>query len=123
MPNNENKGSLLGELKACEKCKNAFMAKPGETVCPNCIALEKLKKELSRGVNKWKKELEGSIKEMKHQVEEIQSKKEMYLQRIRNRSALVKESINLLKKIDETQDEKYIDEYKALFEKMKNQED
>ena len=123
MPDNDNKGSLLGELKACEKCNNAFMAKPGESVCPNCIALEKIKKELSRGVNEWKRELEGSIKEMKHQVEEIQSKKELYLQRIKNRSSLVKESIDLLKKIDETQDEKYIEEYKALFERMKKQKD
>ncbi len=121
MTNNDNKGSLLGELKACSNCNNAFMAKPGETVCSNCIALEKRKKELSRGVNEWKEELEGSIKEMKHQIEQIQSKKEMFLQRIKNRSSLVKESIELLKKIDETQDEKYIDEYKALFEKMKNQ--
>jgi len=123
MPNNENKRSLLGELKACEKCKNAFMAKPGETVCPNCIALEKMKKELSRGVNEWKSELEGSIEEMKHQVEEIQSKKEMYLQKIKERSSLVRESIELLKKIDETHDEKYIDEYKALFEKMKKKKE
>ncbi|MFX1277125.1 MAG: hypothetical protein ACFFBP_03425 [Promethearchaeota archaeon] len=121
MPDNDNKGSLLGELKACEKCNNAFMAKPGETVCSNCIALEKRKKELSRGVNEWKEQLEGSIKQMKHQVDEIQSKKEMFLERIKTRSALVKESINLLKKIEETKDEKYIDEYKTLFERMKKE--
>jgi len=121
MPDNNNKGSLLGEFKACERCKNAFMAQPGETVCENCIKLEQRKKELSEGVTEWKSELEGSIKTMENEVVQIQNKKQQFLDRIKNRTALVNKSIDLLKKIEETQDEKYIEEYKALFEKMKNE--
>ncbi|MFX1239448.1 MAG: hypothetical protein ACFFAS_13410 [Promethearchaeota archaeon] len=122
MSNNEKNGKLLGELKACSKCKNPFMAKQDQTVCDNCVKLVKLKQELSQGVNSWKDELEGSIKDMEIEVKEIQNKKQLFLERIKKRTALVNRSIDLLKKINETQDEKYINEYKTLFEKMKNEE-
>ncbi|MBN1800456.1 MAG: hypothetical protein JW891_03065 [Candidatus Lokiarchaeota archaeon] len=121
MSGNDKNGNLLGELKACIKCKNPFMAKQKQQVCDNCIKLEKLKQELSQGVNSWKIKLEGSIKEMETEVKQIQSKKEIFLERIKKRSALVNKSIDLLKKINESQDEKYIEEYKALFEEMKKE--
>lgn len=121
MSGNNNNGKLLGELKACIKCRNPFMAKKKQEICDNCIKLEKLKRELSQGVNSWKRELEGSIKVMETEVTQIQNKKEKFLERIKKRTALVSRSIDLLKKINETQDEKYIEEYKALFEEMKKE--
>ncbi len=121
MTGNDKNGNLLGELKACIKCKNPFMAKQKQEVCDNCIKLDLMKQELSQGIKLWKTELEGSIKKMETEVDQIQSKKEIYLERIRKRTVLVNKSINLLKKINETQDEKYIDEYKALFEQMKKE--
>ena len=121
MPEKDNKGSLLGELRGCDRCKNPFMAMPGESICPNCIELERRKEELSQGVNEWKDELVGSIKDMEQEVVAIQSKKQKFLDKIKYRTTLVNKSIDLLKKIEETKDEKYIDEYMALFEQMKKE--
>lgn len=131
MPENEKKNSLLGELVVCARCKNPFMGKPvegKELVCENCIKLEQRKKELELGVLenviKSNKHMEESIIGMKNSLtlDKARFSKQDYLNRIKKRSQTLTTSIDLLEKIEETQDEKYIDEYKKLFEKMKNED-
>jgi hypothetical protein len=131
MPENEKKGSLLGELVVCSRCKNPFMGKPiegQELVCDNCIKLEKRKKELELGVLdnviESNKQMDKCIIKMKDclSVEEKQYSKQDFLNSIKKRAKTLTKSIDLLEKIDETQDEKYIDEYKSLFEKMKRED-
>jgi hypothetical protein len=92
-----------------------------ELVCDNCIKLELRKKQLSNSVLDVQKDIESSIKDFKNQLRlaKSQKTKEMYFDKIKNRSKLLSRSVELLKKIDETNDEKYIDEYKRLFELLK----
>jgi len=125
MPGSNDKKFVL-ELVPCSRCGNPFM-KPkdkkisDELVCDNCIKLELRKKQLSNSVLDVQKDIESSIKDFKNQLRlaKSQKTKEMYFDKIKNRSKLLSRSVELLKKIDETNDEKYIDEYKRLFELLK----
>jgi len=121
---NENK--LVVALVACSRCGNAFMIKKGqkktdELVCDNCIRLEQLKKKLTDSVKESQKEIESSIKEYKNslRVAKSQQIKQIYFDKIKKTSNTLNNSVELLKKIEKTNDEKYIDEYKKLFEEMK----
>jgi uncharacterized Zn finger protein (UPF0148 family) len=128
--NHESENSkLLLELVNCSKCGNPFMRKPGEkkTICDNCIKLEKRKRELQLGlfdkVLEVENKMEQSINEMKTQlkVSRSQFNKEFFLHKIKRRSDALKKSIELVEKIEETNDEKYLDDYKKLFNKMKEE--
>jgi len=131
--NNENNASKLSlELIACSRCGNPFFRDPkaeGEVVCKNCIKLEKRKRELQIGVFdeviEVENAMEESIKQMKNQLTVARGKfnKDFFLKKIKNRSDALSKSIELIERIEETNDEKYIEEYKALFEKMKKESD
>ncbi|MHA1192819.1 MAG: hypothetical protein ACTSP9_11050 [Promethearchaeota archaeon] len=122
---NDNK--LIVKLLSCSRCGNAFMIQKGqipsqELVCDNCIKLEQRKKILSDSVIESQKETETNIKEFKSQLRSAKSQqiKQLYFDKIKEESDYLSKSIELLKKIEETNDEKYIEEYKKLFEKLKN---
>jgi uncharacterized Zn finger protein (UPF0148 family) len=127
--NNDKKDSkLLLELINCSRCGNPFMRKPGEeekTVCDNCIKLEKRKRKLQLGlfdrVIEVENQMENSIKEMKNQLtlSRGQFNKDFFLKKIKRRSEALKKSIELVEKIEETDDEEYLEKYKDLFNKMK----
>ncbi len=130
-----NADKLLLELVACDRCKNPFMMKKGEKlrkqenneeiVCENCIKLEERKKQLELGVINnvivTHKEIEASILEIKDKIDisKTEFNKQLFLERIKKRSQALTKSIELLQKIDESNDEKYIENYKKLFEKLK----
>ncbi len=121
---NDNK--LNVELIPCSLCGNPFMSKKGQSkskdfICDNCIKLQERKKDLLNSVMSSQKEIKTSIKEMENQISISESikKKEVFLENIKTRSELLTKSVELLKKIEETNDQKYIDEYKALYEKLK----
>jgi len=130
-----NADKLLLELVACDRCKNPFMMKKGEKlrkqenneeiVCENCIKLEERKKQLELGVInnviESHKEIEASILEIKDKIDisKTEFNKQLFLERIKKRSQALTKSIELLQKIDESHDEKYIENYKKLFEKLK----
>lgn len=123
-----DKKRLEVELFGCSRCGNAFMIQKGhkvsqELVCDNCIKLEQRKKILSESVIESQKETETNIKEFKSQLRSAKSTqiKQLYFEKIKEESDYLSKSIELLKKIKETNDEKYIEEYKKLFEKLKNQ--
>ncbi len=123
------KKKLLLELINCSRCGNPFMRKPGEekTICDNCIKLEKRKRELQLGlfdkVIEVENKMEQSINEMKNQlmVSRSQFNKEFFLTKIKRRSDALKKSIELVEKIEETNDETYLEEYKKLFNRMKEE--
>ncbi len=97
---------LVVALVACSRCGNAFMIKKGQKktdhlVCDNCIRLEERKKQLTES------------------VKESQKIKQIYIDKIKKTSNTLNNSVELLKKIEETNDESYIEEYKKLFEEMK----
>ena len=122
---NDNK--LIVKLVACSRCGNAFMTddvkrESKNLVCDNCIKLEQRKKSLSDSVMESQKETETNIKEFKTQLRSAKSQqiKQLYFDKIKEESDYLSKSIELLKKIEETNDEKYIEEYKKLFEKLKN---
>jgi hypothetical protein len=133
-----NTDKLLLELVACERCKNAFMMNKGEKlrkqekgeeiVCENCIKLEIRKKKLELGVIdsviESQKEIEASILEVKDKIDisKAHFNKQQFLEKIKKKSEALTKSIELLQKIDESNEEKYIDEYKKLFDKLKNAE-
>ena len=52
-------------------------------------------------------------------VEKKQFSKQDFLNSIKRRAKTLTNSIELLEKIDETQDEEYIEEYKKLFQEIK----
>ncbi len=126
-----NAGKLVLELVACDRCKNAFMMQKGEKlrrqknneeiVCDNCIKLEQRKKKLVSSVVESQREIKTTIKEYENQLEleKLQDKKKIFYEKIKKQSEILTKSIELLKKIEETNDEKYFEEYKILFEKMK----
>ena len=127
MPDSED-NKLIVKLVSCTRCGNAFMIQKGqkkleELVCDNCLKLEERKKVLSKSVEESQKEYERNIKEFKNQLRNAKSQqiKQLYFDKIKERSAALTTSVELLKKIRETNDEKYIDEYKKLFEKMKEE--
>jgi len=126
--NENDKSKLSLELIPCSRCGNPFFRNPqaeGEIVCENCIKLEERKRQLQLGVFdkviEVENAMEESINEMKNQLTVSRGKfnKEFFLSKIKNRSQALSKSIELIEKIEETNDEKYIEEYKALFEKMK----
>ena len=123
---NDNK--MILKLVACSRCGNPFMVnkviKESENlICENCIKLEERKKKLEASVKESQKETESHIKEFKSQLRTAKSQqiKQLYFDKIKEESDYLSKSIELLKKIEETNDEKYIEEYKKLFEKMKKQ--
>ena len=67
--------------------------------------------------------LVSSIKGYKNslRVAKSQQIKQMYFEKIKKTSNTLNNSVELLKKIEETNDEKYIEEYKKLFEEMKKE--
>jgi hypothetical protein len=124
-----NADKLLVELVACNRCKNPFMMKKGEKlrkqdtneeiVCQNCIKLEERKKKLELGVLN---NVIESILEVKDNIDisKAEFNKQQFLERIKRRSQALTKSIELLQKIDESSEEKYIEDYKKLFEKLKD---
>ncbi|NVM37813.1 MAG: hypothetical protein HWN81_19635 [Candidatus Lokiarchaeota archaeon] len=128
-----NADKLVLELVACDRCKNPFMMQKGEKlrkqenneeiVCENCLKLEQRKKKLVSSVVESQKEIKTSIKEYESQLEleKLQEKKKIYYDKIKQQSEILTKSVELLKKIEETNNEKYIEEYKKLFEKMKRE--
>ena len=129
MPDNNNKDMPVLELKPCSRCGNPFLVNKdedlNELVCENCIKLEQRKRELQIGVIDEVIEVENrmgdSINEMKNSLtlEKGKFNKEFYLEKIKKRAEALWKSIELIEKIEETKDEKYIDEYKEFFEKIK----
>jgi len=129
----ENKSNFVLELKPCDRCGNAFMViksdiKPDhELICDNCIKLEERKKILMLGVFdkviEVENRMEDSIKEMKSQLNVAKGKfnKQFFLKQIKQRAETLKKSIELVEKIEETNDEKFIEEYVNLFEKIKKE--
>ena len=129
MPDNDEKSKLIVELKNCIRCNNPFMIKKGEElaelVCDNCIKLEQRKRELQLGVFdqviEVENKMENSIKEMKNELTVAKGSfnKQFFLEKIKRRAQCLQKSIDLIEKIEDTNDEKYIDEYKDLFNQMK----
>ena len=127
MPNS-NEDKLIVALVVCSSCGNAFMIKKGQKksddlVCDNCIRLEQRKKQLADSVKESQKGIESSIKGYKNslRVAKSQQTKQIYFAKIKKTSDTLNKSIELLKKIEKTHDEKYIEEYKKLFEEMKKE--
>ena len=123
-----NYNTLRAKCDSCTRCGNAFMIQKGqktsqELVCDNCIKLEQRKKILSESVIESQKETQTNIKEFKNQLRSAKSQqiKQLYFDKLKEESEYLSKSIELLKKIEETNDEKYILQYKKLFEKLKNQ--
>lgn len=121
-----NEDKLIVALLACSRCGNAFMIKKGQKkpdnlICENCIRLEQRKKQLTDSVKESQKEIESSIKAYKNslRVAKSQQIKQIYFDKIKKTSNTLNKSVDLLKKIKETNDEKYIEEYKKLFEELK----
>ena len=131
MQGNNDKEMPVLELKPCYRCGNPFMVKKGEDltelVCENCIKLEQRKRELQVGVLEKvievESEMENSIKEMTNTltVSKGSFNKEFYLNQIKKRAEALWKSIELIGKIEDTNEEKYIDEYKEFFEKLKKE--
>ena len=134
----DNKKKLDIELTVCSRCKNPFFLdskdvkkidlKPDqELVCENCIKLEERKRELQIGVFKEvvevENKMEDSIKEMTNSllVSRGAFNKHFFLNEIKKRAEVLNRSIELIEKIEATNDEKYIEEYKKLFEEMKKE--
>ncbi|TFF89815.1 MAG: hypothetical protein EU548_06185 [Promethearchaeota archaeon] len=128
MPGNEN-SKLVVELKTCNRCGNAFMIKKGEDldelICDNCIKLEQRKRALQIGVMdqviEVENKMEDSIKEMKNELTVARGtfNKQFFLEKIKRRAQCLQKSIDLIEKIEDTNEEKYIDDYKDLFQRMK----
>ena len=128
-----NADRLVLELVACDRCKNPFMMQKGEKlrkqekneeiVCENCIKLEQRKIQLASSVVKSQEKIRTSIKNYEHQLglEESQEKKNLFYEKIKKQSEILTKSVELLKKIEKTNQEKYIDDYKKLFEKLKKE--
>lgn len=123
---NDNK--LIVKLITCSRCGNPFMIKKeqkdsGENICDNCIKLAQRKKQLKDSVLESQKEIENSIKNFKTSLRLAKSQqiKQKYFDKIKHTSEALSRSIELLNKIEETKDEKYIDEYRTLFEQMKKE--
>lgn len=127
MPDSNNDKFVL-KLVPCNRCGNPFMVNEdqkssGELICDNCIKLEQRKKQLATSVIESQREIKTSIKEYEDQLElaKSQETKQLYYEKIKKKSEILTKSIELLKKIEETDDEKYIEEYKILFEKLKKE--
>ncbi len=124
----EPNDKLIVALVECSRCGNPFMIKKGqkksgELICDNCIKLEQRKKQLADSVIESQKNLENSIKGYKSslRVAKSQQIKQIFFDKIKKTSTVLNNSVELLKKIEDTKDEKYIEQYKKLFEKMKKE--
>jgi len=123
------------KLVSCSRCKNPFLIQrklideKKELVCDNCIKIEQRKRDLQKNVMENMIEVENQMEQsvvfMKNQLIEKESKfnKQFFLEQIKKRSKVLSKSIELLEKIEDTNDEKYIKEYIDLFEKMKDGSD
>ena len=127
MPDSNNDKFVL-KLVPCVRCGNPFMIKKdhqstGGIICDNCIKLEQRKKQLASSVIESQKEIETSIKSYEDKLEKAETpdNKKMFYEKIKKQSEILSKSVDLLKKIEETNDEKYIEEYKKLFEKLKEE--
>jgi len=127
MPDSNNDKFVL-KLVPCARCGNPFMIKSdqlksGELICDNCVKLEQRKKQLASSVIESQKKIKTSIKEYedKLKLEDSQEQKIIFYEKIKKQSEILTKSIVLLKKIEKTNDEKYIEEYKQLFEKLKKE--
>lgn len=116
MPDSDNDKFVL-KLVPCSRCGNPFMIKKdqkssGEIICDNCIKLEQRKKQLASSVLESQKEIKTSIKEYENQLESADSQdtKKAYYEKIKKQSEILTKSVELLKKIEETNDENYIEE-------------
>ncbi|MFX1329134.1 MAG: hypothetical protein ACFE91_13485 [Promethearchaeota archaeon] len=125
MPDSNNDNFVL-KLVPCTRCGNPFMVKKdqkvsGEIICDNCLKLEQRKKELASSVIESQNEIKSSIKEYEQQIELAKSSetKKLYYEKIKKESEILTKSVELLKKIEQTNNEKYIEEYKRLFEEIK----
>ncbi|MBY9012553.1 MAG: hypothetical protein KGD70_09290 [Candidatus Lokiarchaeota archaeon] len=121
-----NDDKLIVALVVCSRCGNPFMIqkgqkKTGNLICDNCIKLDQRKKELTDSVKESQKEIEDSIKGYKSslRVAKSQQIKQLYFDKIKKTSDTLTKSVELLKKIEETNNEEYIEQYKKLFDKMK----
>ncbi|MFX1323417.1 MAG: hypothetical protein ACFE8N_00560 [Promethearchaeota archaeon] len=127
MPDSNDDNFVL-KLIPCARCGNPFMVKKdkknsSEFICENCLKLEQRKIQLAKSVKESQKEIESTIKQYEDQLElaDNQDTKQRYYEEILKKSDILTKSVELLKKIEETNDEKYIDEYKQLFEKLKKE--
>ncbi|MFX1259795.1 MAG: hypothetical protein ACFFAN_18235 [Promethearchaeota archaeon] len=125
MPDSDG-NKLIVKLVKCSRCGNPYMIKKGgkesgEMICENCIKLEQRKKQLATSVIDSQKVMQISIEEMKNALKltKSQYRKDLYKKKIKKKSESLIKSVELLQKIRETNDEKYIDEYKKLFEQLK----
>ncbi len=117
------------ELKPCSRCGNPFLVNKDEDlktiVCENCIKLEQRKRELQLGVFdkviEVENKMEASINEMKNTLTLSKGafNKQFYLNKIKKRAEALWKSIELIEKIEETKEEKFIDDYKEMFEQLK----
>lgn len=122
---------LVVELTSCSKCGNPFLVKKGQKseklICDNCIKLGERKRKLQVGVFEKVIEVENkmnkSITDMKNQLTITKGtfNKQFFLDKIKRRGQTLLKSIELIERIEETNDEKYIDEYMQLFKKMKKE--
>ncbi len=124
----EPNDKLIVALVECSRCRNPFMIKKGQKksgklICDNCIKLEQRKKQLADSVIESQKDLENSIKGYKSslRVAKSQQIKQLYFDKLKKTSTVLNNSVELLKKIEETNDGKYIEQYKKLFEKLKKE--
>ena len=69
--------------------------------------------------------MEKSIAEMKNNltVSKGQLNKQSFLEQIKKRSQTLTQSIELLQKISESKDEKFLEQYKKLFDQLKKSND
>ena len=67
--------------------------------------------------------MEDSINEMKSVLNVAKGKfnKQFFLKQIKQRAETLKKSIELVEKIEATNDEKFFEEYVSLFEKIKKE--
>ncbi len=129
MSDNNNNSKLNIKLDKCSRCGNPFFAKDSQDlVCENCLKLEQRKKQLQLGVFenviKVENEMEDSIKSMLNQLTINRGKfnKQFFLEQIKKRFNILSKSIELIEKIEDTKEEKFIDEFKQLFEKIKKEQ-
>ena len=126
---NSGENKLVVHLVTCERCKNPFMKQKGDDltdlVCDNCKKLRQRKCELQLKVLdnfiEVENKMEDSIKEMKNQLTDTRGEfnKEFFLEKIKKRAQDLAQSVELLEKIEDSSEEKFVDKYKELFEKMK----
>ena len=132
MPSHDDNKKLDVTLIVCSRCNNPFFQEKElqpdqEIVCENCIKLEERKKELMLGVFdkviEVENKMENSINEMKAQLNVAKGtfNKHFFMNQIKRRADALKKSIELVEKIEQTNDEKFIEEYVSLFEKLKNE--